>query len=170
MWNECIWRQLGAAIDMLDDAIRNCPDALWIEDLWDDPSAPGLAAYWYLAYHTLFWLEYDLAGADPAFKPRAPFGLEEMDPAGLLPPRVYSRAELRDYIAHCRRAGQTTIQSLTDEAAGRICRVGSSGQRPFAELLIYTMRHVQEHAAQLNMFLGQRGGSVAGWVGAAKDA
>jgi hypothetical protein len=32
------------------------------------------------------------------------------------------------------------------------------------------MRHVQEHAAQLNMFLGQWTGSAAGWVGSAKDS
>jgi uncharacterized damage-inducible protein DinB len=34
-----------------------------------------------------------------------------------------------------------------------------------AELLLYTMRHVQEHAAQLNMLLGQKTGSTPGWVG-----
>jgi hypothetical protein len=28
--------------------------------------------------------------------------------------------------------------------------------RQFAELQLYTMRHVQEHAAQLHLFLGQQ--------------
>jgi hypothetical protein len=50
-----------------------------------------------------------------------------------------------------------------------MCRVGR-GELPFGELLLYTMRHVQEHAAQLNMFLGQRTGSAAGWVGRAKGS
>jgi len=31
--------------------------------------------------------------------------------------------------------------------------------------LLYTMRHVQEHAAELNMLLGQKTGSAPGWVG-----
>jgi hypothetical protein len=35
-----------------------------------------------------------------------------------------------------------------------MCRF-SWGELPFGELLLYTMRHVQEHAAQLHLFLGQ---------------
>jgi hypothetical protein len=27
---------------------------------------------------------------------------------------------------------------------------------PYGELMLYTMRHVQEHAAQLHLFLGQQ--------------
>ena len=38
-----------------------------------------------------------------------------------------------------------------------------------AELLLYNMRHVQEHAAQLSLFLGQRAGSAPGWVSKAKS-
>ncbi len=34
----------------------------------------------------------------------------------------------------------------------------SPGEVPFGELLLYTMRHVQEHAAQLHLFLGQQRG------------
>ncbi|MGH2480969.1 MAG: hypothetical protein ACRDHW_15045 [Ktedonobacteraceae bacterium] len=37
------------------------------------------------------------------------------------------------------------------------------------ELLLYTMRHVQEHAAQLNLFLGQNAsGEASDWVPWAK--
>jgi hypothetical protein len=38
-----------------------------------------------------------------------------------------------------------------------------------AELHLYNLRHVQEHAAQLALFLGQRVGSAPGWVGKAQD-
>jgi hypothetical protein len=34
----------------------------------------------------------------------------------------------------------------------------------FAELLLYNLRHVQEHASQLNLILGQSTGSAPGWV------
>jgi hypothetical protein len=46
----------------------------------------------------------------------------------------------------------------------------SEGQAvSFLELQLYTMRHVQEHAAQLNLFLGQHGSSVASdWGSRAK--
>jgi len=41
---------------------------------------------------------------------------------------------------------------------------------PFAELLLYNMRHVQEHGAQLNMLLGQKVGSVGDWIIGAKGS
>jgi hypothetical protein len=47
-------------------------------------------------------------------------------------------------------------QLLTDEIAQRHCRFGW-GELSFLELLIYNLRHVQEHSAQLNMLLGQNG-------------
>jgi hypothetical protein len=168
MWRDALWRQFGAAIDMLDDAMRDCPDELWTAEVWDDPSMPGFSAFWYLASHALFWLDYYLSGSDESFTPLAPFGLEELDPAGVLPPRTFTRTELVDYAAHARRKCRATIMAVTDEQAERPCRVGG-GQLPFGELLLYNMRHVQEHAAQLNVFLGQRTGSAAGWVGVAKD-
>jgi hypothetical protein len=169
MWRTVTWRQFGAAIDMLDNALRDCPDELWAEDVWEDRSLPGFSAFWYLAYHSLFWLDYYLSCSEEGFAPPAPFGLEELDPAGRLPARAFARAELQTYLVHGRRKCQATIMSATDEQLGRSCRVGR-GDLPFAELLLYTMRHVQEHAAQLNMFLGQRTGSAAGWVGIAKGS
>jgi hypothetical protein len=41
----------------------------------------------------------------------------------------------------------------------------------FFELQVYTLRHVQEHAAQLSLFLGQHGipGEALDWVPRAKD-
>jgi hypothetical protein len=108
-------------------------------------------------------------GLDGRFAPPAPFGLEELDPAGRLPARAYTRAELQAYLVHGRQKCQATITSISDEQLGRLCRVGQ-GELTFAELLLYTMRHVQEHAAQLNMFLGQRTGSAARWVGGARDS
>ena len=38
-----------------------------------------------------------------------------------------------------------------------------------AELLLYNMRHVPEHAAQLDLLLGQRVGSAPGWVAIEKS-
>ncbi len=39
--NETLWRQFGAAIDMLGDALRDCPDELWEKRLWEDETASG---------------------------------------------------------------------------------------------------------------------------------
>jgi hypothetical protein len=69
-------------------------------------------------------------------------------------PRVYNREELLGYLKTCRQRCQDTIATLSIEQAYRVCKF-AWGEVPFAELLLYTMRHVQEHAAQLLMFLGQ---------------
>ncbi len=170
--NEMLWRQFGAAIDMLGDALRDCPDELWEKRLWEDQPdqwvAAGFSAFWYLGYHTLFWLDLYLTGAEEGFAPPAPFDLVEMDPAGVLPPRTYTREELLNYLQYCRRKCRETINALSIEPAHRLCRFGSR-ELPFAELQLYNLRHVQEHGAQLRMFLGQQSGISAKWVSRAKE-
>lgn len=167
-WKTVIWQQFGAAIDMLDNALCACPDHLWRERLWNNRSErPEYAQFWYIAYHTLFWLDFYLSGSADGFAPPAPFTLDELDPAGLLPERVYTREELQTYLTYGRQKCQATIEDLTDEKVNRRCEF-SWGEVSFAELLLYNMRHVQEHAAQLNLILGQRVDSASGWVAKAK--
>jgi DinB superfamily len=157
-WRTILWSQFGAAIDMLGNALRACPDELWRERLWSDPERPELAEFWYIAYHTLFWLDLYLSGSAEGFTPPAPFTLDELDPAGLVPERAYTKHELLGYLEHGRTKCRATIEALTDEKARQLC-IFSWGKVRFLELLLDNMRHVQEHAAQLNMILGQRIGS-----------
>lgn len=156
--NGMVWRQFAVAIDGLGAALRDCPDALWEARVWEDEPgqwvAPGFGTFWYLGYHTLFWLDLYLTGAEEGFAPPPPFDLVEMVEGETLP-RVYTRAELLDYLALCRERCRETILALTPQAAARPCAF-SWGEVPFGELLLYTMRHVVEHAAQLRMWLGQQ--------------
>jgi hypothetical protein len=164
-----LWQQFGAAIDMLDNAVRACPDPLWEGRLWNNPSElPEYAQFWYLVYHTLFWLDLYLSGSVDGFAPPPPFNLDELDPAGLVPAQPYSRAVLLSYLSHGRQKCQATIEGLTAESAGRLCKF-SWGEISFVALLLYNMRHVQEHAAQLGLFLGQNGISMPGWITKAKS-
>jgi len=155
---DMLWRQFAVAIDQLSDALRDCPDALWEGRLWEDEPdqwvAKGFGTFWYIGYHTLFWLDLYLTGAEEGFAPPAPFDLVEMVDDEVLP-RVYTRAELLGYLDLCRTRCETTIRTLTVERANEPCAF-PWGTVPFAELLLYTMRHVQEHAAHLGMFLGQQ--------------
>ena len=168
--HEMLWHQFGAAIDMLGDALRDCPDELWEKRLWEDQPdqwvAAGFSTFWYLGYHTLFWLDLYLTGAEEGFAPPAPFDLVEMDPGEVLP-RTYTREELLHYLEYCRLKCQEAIGALSKEQAYRLCRF-PWGELPFAELQLYSLRHVQEHAAQLRMFLGQQAGKSARWVPRAK--
>jgi hypothetical protein len=160
-WNSMIWSQFGAAIDMLTRALQAIPD----DRLVDRSQSPEL---WYVIYHTLFWLDLYLSGSVEGFKPPEPFGLEELDPTGLMPDRPIAKPALLAYLDHCRGKCRATLLSLTDDEAKRMCSF-SWGSLSFVELLIYNMRHVQDHAAQLNHILGQTYGEAPDWVGLAPD-
>jgi hypothetical protein len=164
-WNNALKSQFLAAIDMLEKPILACPNELWKASLWNDPNtSAGFTEFWYVAYHTLFWLDLYLTGTDDGFAPPTPFDLNELE-AGMMPAKNFSRSELLLYTAHCRQKCQATIETLTDEAAHRACEFPwSHGMISFAELLLDNMRHVQEHGAQLNLFLGQHAGLSARWV------
>ncbi|TMQ61992.1 MAG: DinB family protein [Candidatus Eisenbacteria bacterium] len=132
-WKPILWQQFGAAIDMLENALLACP-----EELWNDRSRRP--EYWYVVFHTLFFLDFYLSDSPEGFTPPAPFTLDELDPAGLLPERVYT---------------------------GQRCGF----ERPdvtVSELLLYSMRHVQHHAAQLNLMLRQTIDSAPTWVSKTK--
>jgi hypothetical protein len=164
-----LWRQFGAAIDMFENALRSCPDGLWTEPLWNDPQlGTGLSEYWYVAYHALFWLDLYLAGTVDGFTPPAPFDLNELDLAGLLPERQFTRDELLAYLEYNRRKCRITIRNLTDKQARQVCTFPWA-ELSYLELLLDNLRHVQEHAAQLSMLLGQKAGSNAGWVARTKN-
>ncbi len=148
--------QFEAALAMLGNAIAACPAGRWAE--------PGAApAFWYLVYHTLFWLDHYLA-PDPAdFRPPPPFGLEELDPSGVLPPRVYRPDELLGYLAHGRARLRAVLHgpAAVDLAAPRTF---GSIQGTLLEVLLYNLRHVQHHAAQCNLLLRQGGVEPPRWV------
>jgi uncharacterized damage-inducible protein DinB len=163
-WRTAIWRQFGAAIDDLENAIRACPDDLWHYQLYDTGSrAPAFAEYWYLVYHALFWLDLYLTGSEEGFVPPPPFSLIEQDYYGPLPDRPYTKDELQAYLNDCRERCQATIEATTDEAALRRCQF-PWGEITFVELLLYSMRHVVGHTAQLHLVLGQKSGSGPEWV------
>src|SRR5213594_3771960 len=117
-WKTILWPQFGAAIDMLENAMTACPDHLWSKPdekpAWVNRDVVG---FWYLVYHTLFWLDFYLAQTSEGFAPPAPFTLDEFDPAGLLPERPYTKDELQRYLNYCRQKCRASIEALTDERA-----------------------------------------------------
>jgi hypothetical protein len=108
--------------------------------------------FWNIAYHALFHVDFYLAGADrKGFAPPEPF--EETDHHGhVVPRRTYTRDELLYYVAYDRERVRATMDALTD---ADVERVVPRAAVPFGEFLLSTLRHTQEHAAQLSLFLGQ---------------
>ncbi len=176
LWHTLLWKQFGAAIDMLDNAVIACPDVLWRQPVWHDPSVPPRRVeFWYVVYHALFWLDLYLFGSEEGFAPPVPFTLvEQDDAAGPLPDQSYSRDELRAYLTYARQKCRTTIETMTEERARQPVEFGwmRDGEVvSYVELQLYNMRHIQEHAAQLSLLLGQHGvpGEALDWVARAQD-
>lgn len=156
-----LWNQFGAAIQTLENAITACPEAIWA----DRSAKPQ---YWFLAYHTIFWLDLYLSDTYESFVLPAPFTLNEMDDALVFPEKPYTKEELLTYLAHCRTKFHAKIEALTEETA-RQRFVLESMDYNVVELMLYNMRHVQHHAAQLNLILRQRTDSAPGWVSGARN-
>jgi hypothetical protein len=151
---DVLWRQFGAALDMLENAIAACP-----EDLWSDRSRRP--EFWYVAYHTLFLLDLYLSESPEGFAPPAPFTLDELD--DIPPGRPYRKDELLPYLEHGRAKCRAVIGALTEEKLHQ-ARTWWTHESTVLEMLVYNLRHVQHHAAQLNLILRQQTDSAPGWV------
>ena len=95
--------------------------------------------------------------------PPAPFTRGELEP-DVFPEQPYTKQELLAWLPQCREALAERLSTIaTDEGARRRCRL-HWGEMEAAELLLYNLRHVQHHAAQLNLLIRQAGGEPASWV------
>jgi len=107
LWKSAIRQQFHAAIDMLANAIHACPDSVW--------SGQPPRAFWYIAFHALFFLDLYLSPVGEAeFRPPAPFGLTELAD-GVPPERAYTKNELLAYLDHCRKKLDAVMASMTEE-------------------------------------------------------
>jgi hypothetical protein len=144
---------------MLANAIQACPDSVW--------SGEPPRAFWYIAFHTIFFLDLYLSPVgEDQFRPPAPFGLTELAD-GVPPERTYTKDELLAYLEHCRKK----LDAVMAAGESGMTEVWTVADCPFdyrkmanGELLLYNMRHVQHHAAQLYLLLRQRTDSAPKWV------
>lgn len=154
---ESIWKQFGASIDMLENAIAHCPIEYWDTE----------KKFWYNGYHCLFFTDYYLTLEPKKFSPPAPFTLSEFEDE--MPERVYTKEELLTYLSFCRQKCHDLISRLTEEiAASHWVNQSESMNYSLVELLIYNMRHVQHHVAQLNLILRQDMDDAPRWVSRTK--
>ncbi len=153
-----LWSQFGASIDMLENAIIACPPNHWDTE----------RKFWYNAYHTLFFLDYYLTLEPAAFAPPSPFTDAEFGDE--LPERTYTKEELLDYLQKCREKCRVLIAGISeDDLQRRWINVSGSMNYSVFELLLYNLRHVQHHAAQLNLILRQEINQAPRWVSRTKN-
>src|SRR5882762_8235316 len=100
---ESLWKQFGASIDMLINAIELWPEGHWNSD----------KKLFYNAYHCLVFLDYYLTMPPNNFSSPLPFSIAEPDAIivdtvdDIIPDRVYSKKELLDYAQSSREKCHT---------------------------------------------------------------
>jgi hypothetical protein len=151
--NEALWSQFGASIKALENTISACPTKLWNTE----------KLFWYKAYHCLFWTDYYLTTSPASFKPPAPFTLSEFDGTSQKMNPCYNKVQLLDYLSYCKQKAESLITALTTETLDSRW-VNEYKNFSLLEILLYNMRHIQHHAAQLNMLLKQETGEATPWV------
>lgn len=166
-YRQTLQRQFGAAIAMLESAIRNCPDSLW-----NDASGGG-PPFWRLAYHTLFYLDLYLGQNEASFRPAdfheenaQLFNLNEdwLPPGAQLPQTIYTRNQVLGYLEQCRMHCAKVVADLDERS---LAQASGFEWLPFSrsELMLYNLRHVQHHAGQLGLLLRRRTGIENRWIG-----
>lgn len=158
--NCLLWQQFGAAIDMLQNAITACPNELWNEE----------PKFCQLSHHTLFFLHYYLSDETPdekEYTPPPPFTKSEFEDVPTF--TWYTQKEILVYA----KLGRARLHKQLSEhtAEELLTKRFVNDYKDFAlfELLLYNMRHVQHHTAQLNLLLRQRGIIPPDWVSRNKE-
>ena len=163
---ESLWKQFGASIDMLKNAVM----------LWPEQTCDTSPKFFYITYHCLVFLDYYLTIPAENFSSPLPFTIKA--PAeipgdaidDIIPDRIYSKKELLDYLQLSREKCLQVIGGLTEEKlAERWIEKDSDRNYAVLELLLYNMRHVQHHAAQLNMLLRREINEAPRWVSRVAD-
>lgn len=146
------------ALGLMEAALIDCPDELWQTDLWPDeaPTRPGPhgglhgSAPWFLGYHALSCLDYDLTGEFGPWGPPEPFD----DNTYAHPNRVFTKPELLGYVGWCRGRAHQTLDALTEEMAARpLPSAHRKHGMVFGVLVGSLPLHVVEHASQIRQFL-----------------
>lgn len=148
-----LWNQFGASVEMLENAISICPDEFWNTE----------ERFWYNAYHCIFFIDYYLSTQPKEFAPPAPFDFSEFEDR--MPSQIYSKPEILEYLSFCKQKSKNLFAGLnTQKLNERWINESGSMNYSILEILVYNMRHIQHHAAQLNLFLRQNIQNVPDWV------
>jgi hypothetical protein len=154
-----------AALGLMEAALADCPDELWHVDLWPDEATTGPtphgglhgSAPWFLGYHALSCLDYDLTGDFEPWAPPRPFD----ENSYAFPNRAFTKPELLGYVDWCRDRVRKTLAGLTEGSAARPLP-DSHRNRGMAYGVIVgrVPEHLVEHAAQIRQFLTAAGVKV----------
>jgi hypothetical protein len=106
-----LWKQFGAAIDMLRNAIIVFPEE----------SLSNGSKQFYISYHTILFLDYYLTIPPTQFVSQLPFTImpqekipeESID--DIMPDRIYTKTELLDYLQSAKDKCRRLLANLSEE-------------------------------------------------------
>jgi len=153
--------QFEAALCMLNDCVRKCPQEHWEGKIAND-------TFRQIAYHTLFFVDLYLSPNEEAFTLRDVHLRGGDERSSTAPSSGLTKDETLSYLAICRQKALETLAAETPESLQ--CESGFS-RLPFSrgELHLSNVRHVQHHTGQLSAYLrrivedGQRWWVKTGW-------
>ena len=157
-YSKVIVSQYLAALEMLKEAIDQCPGSMW-----NDPS--DRTKFWHIAYHALFYTHLYLQDTEEAFTPWAKHrkGYHSLGQGRSAQEsgEPYEKDTVLEYLAFCQQHVAERVPQLDLEAASGFDWL------PFGklELQFYTIRHIQQHTGELMERLGTRANLELPWVG-----
>jgi hypothetical protein len=155
---ESLSHNFEEALRLMEAALTDCPEELWQTDLWPDeaPTGPGPygglhgSAPWFLGYHALLCLDYDLSAEFEPWAPPQPID----DNTYAFPNRMFTKPELLGYIEWCRGRVRQTLDALTEETAAQPVPSAHRKQGTLFGVIVGGIPlHVVEHASQIRQFL-----------------
>lgn len=160
-YSEIILPQHLAAVEMLKQAVIECPS-----EMWDAPT--DTPKFWHIAYHALFYTHLYIQPTEQTFVPwsqhRPEYQFMGQTPwPPHAPPQIgapYTPAEVLEYVTVCQQAVIECMPQLNWD--------GPSGFSwlPFGklELQFYILRHLHQHVGELMERLGTRANIHIHWV------
>jgi len=154
--------QMKAASATLKYCVDTCPDSEW-------DGAHGDYPFSQVVFHAIFYTDFYLGKDAVPFKDQSFHRLnaqtfadyEELEDR--LPIRLYKKEFCERYLAFCREKIDTALADETaDSLFGDSCI--SFRRMTRIELYIYSIRHLQHHAAQLGLRLQSITGREMPWV------
>jgi len=153
--------QFGAALRALKYCVDTCPDDEWQQAHGDYPFSQ-------VVFHALFYTDFYLSDTLEGFKAQ-PFhqrnsalfkDYEELSDNA--PVNLYSKQQCRSYLRHCEETCALVFSvKIDDDLAERPLLRPELGTR--LELHLYSLRHIQHHAAQLGLRLQLLTGKEMPW-------
>jgi hypothetical protein len=155
----------ATALRLMGTAIADCPGELWEEDLWPDEAPKAATSHgglhgsapWFLAYHSLLTLDYDLTAEFDPWDPPRPF--DEITYG--YPNRAFTQSELSGYVDYCAEKARHTLDQTFESRAARPLPDIHRDRGVLYGVLVGTIPlHVTEHASQIRQFLTSAGVKV----------